>query len=234
MNNIRDIVRNIAATNMDDKLLEMYSQKTCAVVGSSGGLLDHEYGALIDEHDIIIRCNQAVTEGYEKHVGSRTDIRVLNSHYFTALKKNGFTSHAKEQFPLFNENLLYQLENELLIVKHGAEKNSYIKEVQMLEEKNRVLFLSPEFYQMAGGLINSHATNGFIGIFLAIKYFSNVSCFGFTFCKEMESPDWANLYYFMPAIPPKNWKQTNCHSNDKEAIVVSEMVKRGTVKLYEC
>ena len=43
--------------------------RSIAVVGSSGNLLYHGLGASIDSHDIVIRVNDAITEGYERDVG---------------------------------------------------------------------------------------------------------------------------------------------------------------------
>jgi len=56
-------------------LLNLTATSTIAVVGSSGNLVGSEYGAAIDSASVIIRCNAAVTEGYEADVGSRTDVR---------------------------------------------------------------------------------------------------------------------------------------------------------------
>ena len=53
-----------------------YNYNTCAVVSSSPRLLNHEYGEEIDAHDAIFRVNLAPTNKYEKHVGSRTTIRI--------------------------------------------------------------------------------------------------------------------------------------------------------------
>mmetsp|Transcript_29029 Transcript_29029/g.52882 ORF Transcript_29029/g.52882 Transcript_29029/m.52882 type:complete len:300 (-) Transcript_29029:46-945(-) len=49
--------------------------QSCAVVSSSGALLDHLHGADIDSHDIVLRFNGAPTLGYEEHVGGKTEIR---------------------------------------------------------------------------------------------------------------------------------------------------------------
>ena len=56
---------------------EIDSNKSIAVVGNSGKLLDQDYGELIDSHDLIFRCNLALTEGYEHKVGSKTDLRFI-------------------------------------------------------------------------------------------------------------------------------------------------------------
>ena len=49
---------------------------TCAVVGSAASLLVHEHGPDIDAASVVIRVNVAPVRGFERHVGSRTDIRV--------------------------------------------------------------------------------------------------------------------------------------------------------------
>jgi len=50
------------------------------IVGSSDMVLQSELGGKIDEFETIIRFNRAPTEGFEKYVGSKTDIRFVNSH----------------------------------------------------------------------------------------------------------------------------------------------------------
>ena len=50
----------------------------CAVVGSSSRLLGEWHGTTIDDHDVIIRMNDAPVRGYQDHVGSRTDVRFVN------------------------------------------------------------------------------------------------------------------------------------------------------------
>ena len=54
-----------------------------AIVGSSAILLEKEYGDIIDGYGTVIRFNRAPVIGYEKFVGSRTDLRVVNAHVFT-------------------------------------------------------------------------------------------------------------------------------------------------------
>lgn len=51
---------------------------TCAVVGNSGDLLKAEFGKEIDEHDAVIRDNEApVNAKYAKHVGLKRDFRIV-------------------------------------------------------------------------------------------------------------------------------------------------------------
>ena len=53
-----------------------------AIVGSSGKLIDTNYGHLIDSYDDVVRFNRAPTDSYEKFVGNRTTLHVANNHVF--------------------------------------------------------------------------------------------------------------------------------------------------------
>uniref|UniRef100_A0A2P2NYV3 Sialyltransferase n=1 Tax=Rhizophora mucronata TaxID=61149 RepID=A0A2P2NYV3_RHIMU len=53
---------------------------SCAVVGNSGIMLQREYGKLIDGHEVVIRLNNARTERFEQHVGSKTHVSFINSN----------------------------------------------------------------------------------------------------------------------------------------------------------
>ena len=60
----------------------------CAVVGSSGVLLDGAaLGKEIDGHDIVIRLNAAPVEGFEERVGHFTSVRMVNQPESTRLSQ---------------------------------------------------------------------------------------------------------------------------------------------------
>ena len=52
------------------------SGATCAVVGSSGVLINSSLGSSIDSHDLVFRMNTAPVHGHELDVGIKTSIRI--------------------------------------------------------------------------------------------------------------------------------------------------------------
>ncbi|XP_040569980.1 beta-galactoside alpha-2,6-sialyltransferase 2 [Lepeophtheirus salmonis] len=81
--------------------------KTCALVGNAGSLIGSNLGGFIDTHDLVIRLNHAKTAGYEVDVGSKTDIRIVNS---LVLKKEKFNYYDPKGMYQSNETIYVTFE----------------------------------------------------------------------------------------------------------------------------
>ncbi|XP_028788289.1 beta-1,6-galactosyltransferase GALT29A-like, partial [Neltuma alba] len=62
--------------------------QSCAVVGNSGILLNSEYGELIDNHEVVIRLNNARVGRFDKNVGTKTNISFVNSNILHSCMRN--------------------------------------------------------------------------------------------------------------------------------------------------
>ena len=68
---------------------------TCGLVASSGVLLDSIAGADIDSNDCVFRMDVAPTWGYERHVGTKTTVRVISDRIL---------QHLTSVFSIFSED----------------------------------------------------------------------------------------------------------------------------------
>ncbi|XP_076042704.1 beta-galactoside-a-2,6-sialyltransferase isoform X2 [Oratosquilla oratoria] len=67
-------------------VFEGRSFNTCAVVSSAASLRGSKLGSFIDSHDAVMRFNHAPTRDFEKDVGKRTTLRIVNSQVLTKPK----------------------------------------------------------------------------------------------------------------------------------------------------
>jgi len=77
---------------------ELSLEKDVAIVGSSGSLLKNTNGGLIDSFSEVVRFNRAPVKEYEKFVGAKTTLRVVNNHVFdnVDISDQGFTNQPKK------------------------------------------------------------------------------------------------------------------------------------------
>ena len=216
---------------VEDKKIEVFhnrdiqfdfsNKSKCAIVGNSSILLNKEYGDLIDSHDTIVRFNCARTEGYEKHVGSKNDFRVLNGHVFA-----GTTD--KSRSPEFNENFIPSLTSEKFLITY-FDVHLLLKGIIENVNKNELYFFNQEYKKYCDSLVghDKESTTGILAVMFFISYFKNVSLFGFNFYKE----NIENAHYWEKTSPSADVNQF--HKFDGEEKLIKYLQDEGRVKLYE-
>ena len=201
--------------NYNTLYFQSLESKKIAIVGSSGILLDKEYGKLIDEHDIIVRFNVSRVVGYEKYVGSKTDIRFMNGHAFNGSSDpNRFKSH--------NPNFVSDLNDEILIVKSWNQQE-FTEGILKTTPQNKVYFLNPPFTQYCNSLTGQEATCGMAGVLFLSLFTPDISCFGFNFYKD----GWSKNHYWEEM---KEYKQG--HSFNIEEQLFNQLEQENKIKIY--
>jgi Glycosyltransferase family 29 (sialyltransferase) len=72
-------------------LLDFLDGKSIAIVGNATSLLDHQYGALIDEHEIVTRMNMGFPINPAAQ-GTRCDLWCFSNYRATLLAPRGFVA----------------------------------------------------------------------------------------------------------------------------------------------
>ena len=217
--------------NFGDKDMELFlnripalpdfsGKKTCACVGSSGILLDNEYGELIDSHDIVIRMNDSRIFGYEKHVGTKTDIRVFSGPTFAG-------TCDMDRFPVGGDPewvMSGETKDQTFIVKSWNAEEFMVGFIKN-GNRNNINFLNPEFTMYCNSMTgNQEATTGFIGIIFATLFFEKVSLFGYSFFQG----DWKKAHFYEEIT---KYKPGHDFLNEKK--IVEQFESGGRVKIYK-
>ena len=192
------------------------NNKSIAVIGNSGKLLDQECGELIDSHDIVIRCNLALVEGYEKHVGSKTDFRIIAGKSFWRDIKHTFSS--------YDNNFLTNLEGEHFLIKAEPLYAAIQGVIKNYNTKSKISYIRQNVIDDAEQRTGiPDISVGFTAIELAIHWSSNVSIFGFGFFEE----EWENRHYFESVKPYQMG-----HNPEYEKQYITYLINEGVIKAY--
>mmetsp|Transcript_69862 Transcript_69862/g.221343 ORF Transcript_69862/g.221343 Transcript_69862/m.221343 type:complete len:560 (-) Transcript_69862:25-1704(-) len=155
----------------EHELTRNWTYGTCAVVGNGGSLTMWDLGEEIDSHDAVIRFNRGPTAGFQKHVGNRTTVRIVN-------RNNLGTIHDGDE----------------AVLQHVTAPEAFRAFVKFREEDRDkpVYAIDPEFHKdvlqwymkwltASGARTNdqSPATNGFYGIIFAVQRCQRISLYGF-------------------------------------------------------
>ena len=177
------------------------SVDSCAIIGNSPNILQRELGSSIDSHNKIIRCNLGLVKGFEKFVGSRTDIRLINCHVQRTIQNTSQRINP-EKFESLKYNKIQDiiLPNEILILK-DARENSFRHEIPMEHDFIRNSNMHNKVYSYSHHIfekykISIHYSAGAFAVAMALDLFPNakIDLYGFSFAGQKD-PE-ASTHYF--------------------------------------
>jgi hypothetical protein len=161
---------------VDQSFLKTIFEKAI-LVGSSGDILNENKGEFINNFPVIIRMNDSRTIGFEKDVGNRTTIRIIN---FKSIPNIMHSNFAKEL--LTTKIIILNTPNETDIYKILPLTTIFNHLKIFLFTKNAILLNDKLFEKYTG--INrkksgSWLTTGWFTLFFMINYVKNKHVIGF-------------------------------------------------------
>uniref|UniRef100_A0AAQ5ZXM9 ST8 alpha-N-acetyl-neuraminide alpha-2,8-sialyltransferase 6 n=1 Tax=Amphiprion ocellaris TaxID=80972 RepID=A0AAQ5ZXM9_AMPOC len=159
---------------------------TCAVVGNGGILINSSCGETIDSAQFVIRCNLApLGNGYEKHVGIKTDLVTANPSIFVERYEalNGRRRPFVEDLRSYGNSLLL-----LPAFSYSSKTILSVRAIYTIEDFEspiRPVYLNPEYVESlllfwrSQGLRETRLSTGLTMVSLALELCNNVHLYGF-------------------------------------------------------
>lgn len=180
--------------------------QTCAIVGSSGTLLQHHFGAAIDRAQLVVRFNAAPVAQFSQHVGSKTTWRFVNDPLWLRLRDHN-TLPPADRGKVFTT---------CVSAKSGFFKFPYANRSRIFDQCLHPTFLDHVARFMPPSRNDAQAeqrpTTGLVAVFFLINICDNIALFGFDHRNE-------TYHYWQSG----KTKRVGVHSWSHEAALLRKM-----------
>ena len=223
-------------------LVKRYKRRplTCAVVGSSSQIFSNpEFGKQIDKHHIVIRLNQAPTNGScARYTGTKTTMRILNGRWtykYIHIDRTSF-------LPLEKDALL------VISRTTGRDYERLVKKLRVVRPDVSVRLLSREVIGVSKLLNKAYKTqakeklkvsfkggdtpsSGLVGLVIALNVCSKISLYGFgVIRREFRRARFARKFYHYFSHMMGQQAEDDTHSFDAELALMASLGQyRSTV-----
>jgi len=194
-------------------------KENVSIVGSSSNMIGKKYASLIDSADEVIRFNRAPTKGWEKHVGKKCTLRIVNHHTFANARPD-YKRLTKKGNP---QNFVRNLRNQRIIVGNSNAQGRWERRDQYTHPSCESFYIQvpPRRRLKKKYHLPKPPSIGLIGIYLIISNGIVPNVFGFGVGE-------GNMTHYWEKRSPK----TPCHNFSPERETLKLWHKKGWIKLY--
>ena len=197
----------------------MNQQNSILIIANGESILNNDYGEFIDKHPLVARINNYQIKGFEKQIGSKTDI------WF-----NGANSKLKLQSAKYSDIIV--LMPSQVILKKEADLNGHVsKRLKLNKEEYTTVSLSniQTFENQVG---YNRLTTGLYSILWALKNYNEVIIHGFDFFQESKAHYYDNSLSKL-LIKNNIIKKGQKHNNILEKQFVNNLISENKIKTLE-
>ncbi|XP_035700216.1 alpha-2,8-sialyltransferase 8B-like [Branchiostoma floridae] len=220
--------------------------RTCAVVGNGGILLGSHCGADIDAKGYVIRIDVPAVTGFEKDVGQRTDMTVLNMDTPKRLEiSSGLKNRSMDRY----ESRLRKINGTVLLAHRKS--HPYLKKASQRYHVSFVLLTSASTFKSATRINpiaskiarkryrKNHPSTGMATVLIATTFCDRLFLYGF-FPFDQDEKQRPHPYHYYPddGVRQKPIAKDKKHHMDAEYKFYKGLNQssRGVLKLHigEC
>ncbi|XP_066293716.1 alpha-2,8-sialyltransferase 8B-like [Branchiostoma lanceolatum] len=211
--------------------------RTCAVVGNGGILLRSQCGPFIDSKDYVIRIDLPAVKGFERDVGRRTNMTVLN---MSTPKRVEESLQMKNRSQDVYESRLQNINGTVIV----ADRLSVGKLTRAFRKYRQsfVLLFSSERLKRGSGIRNvmsgvtgkralGSPSTGLLTVLMASTFCDQLYLYGF-FPFQRDEKKRPVPYHYYPDDYVKPILQAGKHHMSNEYNMYRQLQKRGVLKLH--